>query len=285
MERLMQGHTRSALRSTITVFATVVSVIAILPSSNPANAAGTCLSSPRATAPQGSHWYYRTDRTLQRKCWYLASEDRDAASEAAPAAVQSRPTKRAALPATDEGARPTAQSARPFVTKEASNVAPYDALVIPPVEQQAAPPVDATTQQSATATDAAVPQEQATNDVQQFRAPMEQPVQQPVAAATNNTVSVPATLGTNVFQFVFLMLAAIGLLGGAILYAVEIRRRRDDVLNVPLDLNKTSRPRKMPATADGPTFQPQPAMGPRQQRDDVDEALERLSQLRRRRAA
>jgi hypothetical protein len=39
----------------------------------PANIAfaADCLTAPNSTAPSNSHWYYRTDRTQQRKCWYL----------------------------------------------------------------------------------------------------------------------------------------------------------------------------------------------------------------------
>jgi hypothetical protein len=33
--------------------------------------AQNCLSEPNTAAPAGSHWYYRSDRVNQRKCWYL----------------------------------------------------------------------------------------------------------------------------------------------------------------------------------------------------------------------
>jgi hypothetical protein len=33
-----------------------------------------CLAAPNAGAPQGSHWYYRTDPTSQNKCWHLRAE-------------------------------------------------------------------------------------------------------------------------------------------------------------------------------------------------------------------
>ena len=56
--------------------------------------ADNCLTAPNSSAPQGSHWYYRTDRANQRKCWYFRSpgepaqqaERAQATSEAAPAA-------------------------------------------------------------------------------------------------------------------------------------------------------------------------------------------------------
>jgi hypothetical protein len=32
-----------------------------------------CRTSPRPSAPQGTHWYYRVDRTNNRHCWFLSS--------------------------------------------------------------------------------------------------------------------------------------------------------------------------------------------------------------------
>jgi hypothetical protein len=34
-----------------------------------------CLSAPKSATPQNGHWYYRTNRTTQRKCWYLRTTD------------------------------------------------------------------------------------------------------------------------------------------------------------------------------------------------------------------
>src|SRR3981081_4038154 len=45
--------------------------------SAPAAAKGAtdeCLAKPGATAPQGSHWYYRVNRADGRHCWYLGAE-------------------------------------------------------------------------------------------------------------------------------------------------------------------------------------------------------------------
>lgn len=33
-----------------------------------------CLAAPNSSTPPGSHWYYRIDRTRQRKCWYLGTD-------------------------------------------------------------------------------------------------------------------------------------------------------------------------------------------------------------------
>ena len=54
--------------------------------------AADCLAEPNAPAPEHSHWHYRTDRSTQRKCWYLRGTDQPARQEvlrtaqAAPAA-------------------------------------------------------------------------------------------------------------------------------------------------------------------------------------------------------
>ena len=34
-------------------------------------AADECKTEPGSSAPPGSHWYYRINRTDQRHCWYL----------------------------------------------------------------------------------------------------------------------------------------------------------------------------------------------------------------------
>jgi hypothetical protein len=45
-----------------------------------ASAADDCLSKPKATAPAGQHWYYRSDRATKRQCWYLGDEASHGAS-------------------------------------------------------------------------------------------------------------------------------------------------------------------------------------------------------------
>jgi len=34
----------------------------------------SCLLAPNTPAPQGSHWYYRTDANSQKKCWHLRTD-------------------------------------------------------------------------------------------------------------------------------------------------------------------------------------------------------------------
>jgi hypothetical protein len=61
------------------------------------HAADDCLTKPNAAAPQGSHWYYRVDRTTHRECWYLGAEGGKVRQDASP--VLSHPSKISAQPA------------------------------------------------------------------------------------------------------------------------------------------------------------------------------------------
>ena len=64
--------------------------------------AENCLTEPNSAAPAGSHWYYRSDRANQRKCWYLrgVSESIEQATPettaARAAASENRATRRPA---------------------------------------------------------------------------------------------------------------------------------------------------------------------------------------------
>jgi hypothetical protein len=65
-------------RMTIFVSAILVIVLAAVSltvrTSVAQRAADECITKPSSTAPQGSHWYYRVDRTTHRQCWYLGPE-------------------------------------------------------------------------------------------------------------------------------------------------------------------------------------------------------------------
>jgi len=37
-------------------------------------AVNECKAKPDSTAPSGSHWYYRVNRTDNRHCWFLGAE-------------------------------------------------------------------------------------------------------------------------------------------------------------------------------------------------------------------
>ncbi len=74
------------------------------------SAASDCLASPKGTAPQGQHWFYRVERSTKRQCWYL----REAGAKAAPATQTSSPATQTAAPATQVAeATPTPSNERP----------------------------------------------------------------------------------------------------------------------------------------------------------------------------
>lgn len=62
------------------IFALLVSTFGASPRAGTADAAD-CLEAPNSAAPENSHWYYRTDRATQRKCWYLRSTDQPVQQE------------------------------------------------------------------------------------------------------------------------------------------------------------------------------------------------------------
>jgi hypothetical protein len=58
---------RSLARSALS---TLVLVVAL-----GGTARAECLVAPRGAAPQGQHWFFRTDKATQQKCWYLRARD------------------------------------------------------------------------------------------------------------------------------------------------------------------------------------------------------------------
>jgi hypothetical protein len=85
----MSGRTLSLVGSIAVVAALFMSGVRVdVPNSARAD---DCLTAPDSSAPQGSHWYYHTDRASQRKCWHFrapgdpAQDSTAATSEAAPA--------------------------------------------------------------------------------------------------------------------------------------------------------------------------------------------------------
>src|SRR5262245_39347049 len=65
----MSKNLRVAMPSILTA-----SVITMSASMTTSRAADECLSGPKGTAPAGSHWYYRVERSTGRHCWYLGAQ-------------------------------------------------------------------------------------------------------------------------------------------------------------------------------------------------------------------
>jgi hypothetical protein len=73
-------------------FVGFIALTGIILSGSPTRAGEECLAAPNSSAPPGSHWFYHLDRSTQRKCWYVRTEDQQAHAESTknqPAATSS----------------------------------------------------------------------------------------------------------------------------------------------------------------------------------------------------
>ena len=61
----------------------------------PANTAvaADCLTAPDPSTPSNGHWYYRTDRAQQRKCWFLRTDNELSAQGAMRVARETPPAR------------------------------------------------------------------------------------------------------------------------------------------------------------------------------------------------
>jgi len=55
--------------------------------------ADDCLAAPNSPAPKNSHWFYRMDRTQQRKCWHLGDANQPSQQGAVQTARETPPAK------------------------------------------------------------------------------------------------------------------------------------------------------------------------------------------------
>jgi hypothetical protein len=87
---------------------------------NGTESADSCLSAPNGTAPAGSHWYYRLDRSTKRKCWYVRGEINKPARVAS-AQKESAPPAEAANPQPAAAISPSVADARAELTASQAN--------------------------------------------------------------------------------------------------------------------------------------------------------------------
>ena len=66
------------------LFATLLTSGAVVAAPANTTPADNCLAAPNTAAPPGHHWYYRTDRATQRKCWYVRAPGQPAQQATAP---------------------------------------------------------------------------------------------------------------------------------------------------------------------------------------------------------
>ncbi len=92
-----------------------------------------CLVAPNTLAPRGSHWYYRTDRVNQRKCWYLRTEGPAIQEQAAQKQPETGVTARRPTPNT----APDQSGSEPLELRPVE--APPPALVAKPSKEASRP--------------------------------------------------------------------------------------------------------------------------------------------------
>src|SRR3954466_6846649 len=77
--------------------------------------ADDCLTAPGGQPASGAHWRFRIDRMTNRQCWYVRSDDQQAAAPAASSVKPLAPSTRVALPR-------SVANARAEITPGASNI-------------------------------------------------------------------------------------------------------------------------------------------------------------------
>lgn len=113
MARWAQLRVFVLFKAQISLTATLVAVALMGGSfSSPARAEDDCLAAPKGAAPLGSHWYYRTDRVKQVKCWHLTTEGQPNQTLAGQQKPEAMSTATAPQPAT---AKPPADRPRPQI--------------------------------------------------------------------------------------------------------------------------------------------------------------------------
>jgi hypothetical protein len=122
------------IRSIALAVALLVWGVGIGVPTNPARA-DDCVAAPRTTAPTGSHWYYHTDRTKRRKCWFLGPVGKWAQHAAAKASIATTVAHASAVE------KPTTASAGALNSTSAGGSAPPS----PPLKAWPAPVSSATT--------------------------------------------------------------------------------------------------------------------------------------------
>jgi hypothetical protein len=288
--------------------------------------ADTCLSAPGKAGPQGSHWYYRIERPSLRKCWHLVQDqkaqtaakaavepdDEEATAVVPPAPAAIQPAKRLASPTPAPApviAPPIAAAPVPviknLVTRNVSNGDGATAPMSPPAEPADVPKSRAATEPATGSASAPVTivQQPASNSVAASppgsNLPSSQSLpatggqaaattanEQPVSTKTDKAAaaSTGPTLGTLLGA-----LALLGILTSALLFVLQMKWRREDVLNADWETAEaptTKAPPVVPDAEDAPSFAPLPPMDPIvREDDDIERALQRFAQNIKRRAA
>jgi hypothetical protein len=193
-------------------------------------AAEECLSAPKGAAPEGRHWYYRSDASTGRRCWYLAEKSKKARqTSSAPAPSRGPDVEPAEAPAavTSTGA--------PALASAETTPLPAGAIA-PPV----APPNDVVTQFSRqwphyerpNGTVGRAPESTGNGDTEETPPANagEKEVVQPVLSAqepaATNAPSAPILNTNQMFVLLICSLCLAGVIMGLICAASSMRTRR-----------------------------------------------------------
>jgi len=171
-----------------------------------ARAADECIEKPNARSPQGSHWYYRTDRTNNRQCWYLSSERGNAGTlprqDTAPARPQS--SKMSAPPAQ------TPAQATAAVETATAEVITAEAAPVEITGQDNTPENNSTVTLSRFQAGIPTPPNSSSVSVS-AAAPQEMGLTGPIVTPTKRSGAVPGRASSFLTQFCALLAAVLGL--------------------------------------------------------------------------
>src|SRR5215467_1152667 len=121
----------------------VLATSGLVASHGSVHAADDCIAKPEGQGPQGSHWFYHTDETTNRKCWFLRADDGRILLGAQDA------TEDASNDTTDAADRPLALAPEPV-----TSAVMWD---LPPIAEPAARPTRPATYRAAAATTSPTP--------------------------------------------------------------------------------------------------------------------------------
>jgi hypothetical protein len=198
-----------------------VALLLIILAAAPAQAAADCVPAPGLQAPQGSHWYYRTDRATGRKCWYVSSEGRKGHVAPNLTTHAQLPEESPASPASETVGDPLT----PSTPIEQPAAPTWPATAVGDIMQAAAPtpqPVNAGKPEQAERVPAE--QEQAPVDANVTNAQHEATAQRPVAA----TAEMAGLVGITPVSMLLLLIGVLALAG------ILLRRISETAVTRPL---------------------------------------------------
>jgi hypothetical protein len=199
--------------------ALLVALVVALPAASPAHGAADCAAAPSAQTPPGSHWYYRTDRTTGRKCWYVSSDGRKSRSQVAQdPSTRAQPTEETLAtsePASDRFGSPTRIEQSTTLTWPTTAAGSMQAIAPSLQSAEATKPAEAAS--------APAEQEPSTRDAQEANEQPEVPAQGAVAT-TAKRADLMAITPLSLLLLVMGVLAVVGIFLRPVFQTTPTRR-------------------------------------------------------------